>query len=339
MTDTFARQLVNSFLGPYQLSVKLAEGGTGLVYLGQTPQGGNYRQVVVKVLRPELAKDRHCIDGFGKEFATLESLIDQPGYPRAIRYDTVRDLPAFAMEHIDGPNILQMVRDGVVFSRLSAFMSMVKLVAVLHHQEIIHGDIKPSNYLLRSEDGKMHLIDFGNVSKPQKSGLTTAFIRRKVKHVRGTPAYMAPELLDKNRPSFRSDVFSLGVCAKVLFTNRRLTSREDGTDKFFKNQTKTRASVEERINVPQLGDKVNTILSYCIRSEPEARPENAVDLFNLLKQNIDKRQLKGPDRLSRFLAQKAKEELAREEQERKSKEEALRQASEQASARKDGWEG
>ena len=73
---------------------------------------------------------------------------------------------------------------------------------VLHDNDIVHGDVKPHN-ILCLPDGQPVLIDFNSACK---AGREKAL---------GTPAWMAPELLDVARSPVMTpacDMYSLG-CA------------------------------------------------------------------------------------------------------------------------------
>ena len=74
----------------------------------------------------------------------------------------------------------------------------------LHTNNIIHRDIKPENLIL-NEKGYLKLTDFG-IAKKVNEPFTP-------KEVRGTPEYMAPELLYENTANISSDYYSLGIMA------------------------------------------------------------------------------------------------------------------------------
>ena len=79
----------------------------------------------------------------------------------------------------------------------------------LHEKEIIHRDIKPSNIFLM-KDNTIKLGDFG-ISKD-----ISGFHRTKTN--KGTPLYMAPEILNSQKYDFKIDVWSLGVTFCHLMT-------------------------------------------------------------------------------------------------------------------------
>jgi len=77
---------------------------------------------------------------------------------------------------------------------------LLPVLAVLHSQELVHGDLSPANLLRRDSDGLPVLLDFGLVC-----GLPTA-----------TAGYAPPELARSGVPQAWMDLHAAGVLALVL---------------------------------------------------------------------------------------------------------------------------
>ena len=86
----------------------------------------------------------------------------------------------------------------------------------LHQHKILHRDLKPANILM---DNFLcpKICDFG-LSKIEHSNLSTQTINSTLT-VKGTPAYIAPEIWKKQKYSKSSDVYSFGVLVYELITN------------------------------------------------------------------------------------------------------------------------
>ena len=80
-----------------------------------------------------------------------------------------------------------------------------------HSLGIIHRDIKPENVMVR-KDGVLKLMDFGVAQVVDLERMTVTG------QILGSPAYMAPEVLDGRTLDFRSDVFSVGVMLYQMAT-------------------------------------------------------------------------------------------------------------------------
>lgn len=102
--------------------------------------------------------------------------------------------------------------------KIIMFKKMVETISYCHDLNIVHGDIKPDNFLL--DKHTPILIDFGiSVYNPK---FTDYLFKNPIIYNRtqGSPGYIAPELSD-NYIGPCSDVFSLGVILYELFTNEK----------------------------------------------------------------------------------------------------------------------
>ena len=84
-------------------------------------------------------------------------------------------------------------------------------LAHAHSVGIIHRDVKPENVMIR-KDGVLKLMDFGiaQVVDLQRMTVTGQLL--------GSPAYMAPELIEGKPLDFRTDVFSVGIILYQMAT-------------------------------------------------------------------------------------------------------------------------
>jgi eukaryotic-like serine/threonine-protein kinase len=79
-------------------------------------------------------------------------------------------------------------------------------LAAAHAAGVLHGDIKPSNAMLKCADDTVKVIDFGLTASHRAARETAASPT-----IMGTPAYMAPEVLAGQRCDERSEVYALGL--------------------------------------------------------------------------------------------------------------------------------
>src|SRR5262249_44921896 len=90
--------------------------------------------------------------------------------------------------------------------RIALFGQMLRGVLFLHRRGIVHRDLKPGNVLVAG--GRVRVLDFG---------LATLLEKRDSYGFSGTPAYMAPELLESGLPTRASDMYAVGVIAYQMF--------------------------------------------------------------------------------------------------------------------------
>ncbi|MEO1391268.1 MAG: serine/threonine-protein kinase, partial [Cyanobacteria bacterium J06634_6] len=122
-------------------------------------------------------------------------------------------------EWIDGEPLLAMPQAVWAEEKVLTLLNSVLLVlSHVHSQNVIHRDIKPGNILLSRVNGLPYLIDFGSVKELMSSVIGSAgTVKSSI--VIGTPGFMAPEQA-AGRPTFASDLYSLGLTAIYLLTGR-----------------------------------------------------------------------------------------------------------------------
>jgi len=106
--------------------------------------------------------------------------------------------PGIVMELIRGRSLAEIVRrDGRFGAReiVAIGIELCRALSAVHISGIVHRDVKAQN-VMREEGGRVVLMDFGPG--------------------RGTPLYMAPEVVDGGDPTVRSDIYSLGVLLYFL---------------------------------------------------------------------------------------------------------------------------
>jgi serine/threonine protein kinase, bacterial len=217
----------------YRIIEPLGSGGFSSTYLAEDTHMPSARRCVIKKMRSftndpgvyQLIQER-----FQREAAILEALGEQHSQiPKLYAYFANQGEFLLVQEWIQGQTLAAKFQQQGVFSAVAVQDILVNLLPVLgfiHSQQIIHRDIKPENIILRQQDGKPVLIDFGAVKEVMGTvvntqGNTTQSI------VIGTPGFMPSEQAI-GRPVFASDLYSLGLTAVFLLTGK--TSQELDTD-------------------------------------------------------------------------------------------------------------
>lgn len=140
-------------------------------------------------------------------------------------------------------------------------------VAYLHNKNIIHHDIKPTNILV-DQHGVIKLADFGS------SRLISTSTNINNESMRGTPNYMAPEVIKQTIKSRKSDIWSIGCTILRLLTGQPLWG-----DLKFDSQVSLLYYVAQLEQLPplpsQLTDEATSFIQSCLTIEPDARPTAA----------------------------------------------------------------
>ena len=195
---------------------ELAQGSTTVVYKGY--QQGLDRFVLLKVLRPGLGHDDERLRRFEDE----ARLIAQVQHPNVVAvYAAGRDhgQAYIAAEFVDGFDLRDLAAQRPLPPDLAIFIVLeaARGLQAAHAHGILHRDLKPSNILIAHE-GQVKLTDFGMASFLE--GEDGA-------EVRGTPGYLAPELVQGAPPTKASDLFSLGATFYEILAGRAAFAGDD----------------------------------------------------------------------------------------------------------------
>jgi eukaryotic-like serine/threonine-protein kinase len=212
---------VGTLIGHYKLMEQIGEGGFGLVFVAEQMEPVK-RKVALKIIKPGM-DSKSVIARFEAERQAL-ALMDHPNIARVLDAGaTESGRPYFVMELVRGIPITEYCDQNQLTpnERLELFISVCHAIQHAHQKGIIHRDVKPSNVLVTSHDGKpvAKVIDFG-VAKAIHQHLTERTIYTNFAQMIGTPLYMSPEQAEMSGLDIdtRSDIYSLGVLLYELLT-------------------------------------------------------------------------------------------------------------------------
>lgn len=267
------------FLGRYQITGIIGQGGMGTVFRGFDPK--LRRQVALKTVRfdavaPEEAKG--LVESLIVEAITAAGV----NHPNIVSVFDVEDTPqaAFiAMELVDGMST-QAYLD--TFGRMSPEQTIVLGAAVAraleaaHLRGIQHHDIKPANVLL-GYDGAIKVADFGLAAL----AMTVA---QSHEMVFGTPGYIAPEVATARGRDDRSDLFSLGVLLYQCATGSNPFERDGARETILAVVNATPSPLLDQMAgdhavIAPLARLVMTL----IEKNPDDRPASASEVANGLE--------------------------------------------------------
>jgi formylglycine-generating enzyme required for sulfatase activity len=208
---------LNTLAGRYEIIKLLGGGGFAVTYLARDNYQPSKPLCVVKQLRPNQTQSR-VIEFFEKEAAILERLGKHPHIPQLLAHFNQDDNLYIVQEFIEGQDLSREIVPGKRLSEsyvTKLLQDALEILSFVHQQGVIHRDIKPQN-LMRRQDGKIILIDFGAVKE-----LGTLLINSQGEVnssvVIGTPGYMSYEQY-RGKPCFGSDIYALGVMAIQALT-------------------------------------------------------------------------------------------------------------------------
>jgi tRNA A-37 threonylcarbamoyl transferase component Bud32 len=248
----------------YRLRHELGRGATAAVYLASDEALGI--DVALKILHPQLASAGRA-DARRRFFAEgrVAAALRHPGVVAI--YDLDEATRVLAMEYVAG---------GTLRSRLAAHRgtplppeelgrtaaSLLDALAYVHARGVAHGDLKPSNLLLRAP-GEVVLADFGAAE------LRDADEGARAAAAAGTPQYLAPERLRGERPAAASDLYAAGAVLWEMAAGRPLRTHADLMAGALASPP---LSPDARA---ALGPRLAAVVSALVDASPAARPASA----------------------------------------------------------------
>ncbi len=211
--------LTGTTVGRFVVRARLGAGGMGEVYLADDSK--LKRRVALKRVPPRLQSDEQYRQRLLKEAERASALNHE--HIAAI-YDVIEAQGGtyLVMEYVEGVTLRQRLREPLsVIECLSVATQCAEALAAAHEKGIVHRDIKPENIILTPK-GRVKVLDFGiakHFATPDTPS-TTITSETQPGDLRGTPAYMAPEVLLAKEPDARADIFSLGVVLYESLTGR-----------------------------------------------------------------------------------------------------------------------
>ena len=208
------------WLSHYRVIRHLGAGGMGEVYLAEDTR--LKRRVALKLLPPELAKDRECLAHLLRE-ARIASALNHPNIVTIYEIGDDDDVGFMATEFIEGKTLREI---GPLPPReaLEVVLQVTSALVAAHAAGIIHRDLKPAN-IMRRTDGLVKVLDFGVAKRldlePPSEDMPKLSLLTQPGALIGTVEYMSPEQARGLKLDVRSDVFSLGVVLYEMVTGSR----------------------------------------------------------------------------------------------------------------------
>ena len=264
---------MNSLLGGrYLLGEMIGTGGMADVYIAQDQRLS--REVAIKILRSDLAKDPSFVARFRKEARAAAGL----NHPAIVAvYDSGEEpAPYIVMELVSGHTLREIVHSGERLPVSRALEIAEGILAGLeysHERQIVHRDIKPANVMI-TDTGDVKVMDFGIARAMDDLGATLT----STWNVIGTAQYLSPEQAVGEPADLRSDIYSTGCLLFELLTGKPPFTGETPVSIAFQHASSIAPLL--RSIKPELSEGIETVLAVALSKRPEDRYQSAQEMLN-----------------------------------------------------------
>ena len=264
-------------VGKYRVVRELGDGGMGIVYLADDPDGR--RQVAVKVMKPDRAAIPSARQRFLRE-ARSAMAIEHDHVVPIYQVEENGDCPFLVMPVLRGESLeVRLARESLLPIELvlKVGQEIALGLAAAHEKGLVHRDAKPANTWLEGDPAspdpstqvrRVKVLDFGLARVADSTdGLSSTGT------VVGTPAYMAPEQADGRAVDARADLFSLGAILYRMATGRRAFDGPTTTAVLTAIATHN-PPPPNQVN-PAIPPSLSTLVMRLLEKDPRKRPESA----------------------------------------------------------------
>jgi serine/threonine protein kinase len=254
-----------SVLAHYRIDQKLGSGSFATVYKAHDLT--LERPVAVKVVQRGKVSNPAAVLAEARSAAALQ----HPNICTIYSIDDSEGVPLIVMEYVPGWPLTEVIKDRPLARDVCARIGrqIADGMAAAHSVGLVHGDLKPENILL-ADDGTVKITDFGLSRRDQQNPAASETVTWDADvggGVAGTPAYMAPELLDGQRATPASDVFALGLVLTEMLTSKKVFAATSVLEVFGL----IRAMDPDQI-VRELPPRLATLIRRTLAADAAVRP-------------------------------------------------------------------
>ena len=251
-------------VGRYAILETLGTGAHSRVVRGHDPLIDRF--VAIKLFSPELACGE-ARNRFLREARVVGKLTD-PGIivVHDIGVEESTSTPYLVMELVEGQPLEKIIAKGSLpFPNACEWAAHVAAaLGVAHRRAVIHGDVKPANILVTTEN-RVKLTDFGMARLASHQGADS--------NLKGTPAYWCPEQILGRAQDARSDIFSLGVVLYEMLTG--INPFAGNSLQAVCNLLLSSAPLPPSHSNPSVPAALDEIVASCLTKEPQFRMPSA----------------------------------------------------------------
>ena len=273
--------MIGKTLGHYQITNQLGRGGMGEVFQAKDQKLG--REVAIKVLPEEFAKDADRVARFQREAKLLASL-NHPNIAAIHGLEESGGTNFLVLELVEGQTLADRIKTEPVpvEESLKLALQIAEALEAAHEKGVIHRDLKPANIKV-TPDGKVKVLDFGLAKafagEQQEQTLThsptLSELATQKGVILGTAAYMSPEQAKGKTVDKKADIWAFGVVLFEMLTGKQLFAGESVSEILA---AVLKSEPEWNRLPPSLHPRLRLLLERCLEKESNNRYHDIADV-------------------------------------------------------------
>src|SRR3984885_8841739 len=255
----------------YEVLGLLGEGGMGAVYKAKDVELG--RVVALKVIRPDLARNRAILDRFKQELI-LATQVTHRNVVRIYDLGEAEGIKFITMEYVEGEDLAAILHRRVKLpprEAVAVIEQVCRALEAAHRVGVIHRDLKPQNIMLEKGTGRILVMDFGLAKTLEGNRMTQTGA------MVGTMEYMSPEQALAGSLDQRSDIFSLGLIFYELLTGQTPFRADSALASLIKRTQERVVPVSDFDK--SIPPELSQIVSRCLERDLTLRYQSAAELL------------------------------------------------------------
>ncbi|WP_168582866.1 Stk1 family PASTA domain-containing Ser/Thr kinase [Gephyromycinifex aptenodytis] len=263
----------------YEVGDLIGRGGMADVHLGYDTRLG--REVAIKILRSELARDPSFLMRFRREAQSAASL----NHPSIVAvFDSGEEhtsepggaqvtVPFIVMEYVRGQTLREIIAEQGPMEPHEAARLMTQVLRALdysHEHGIIHRDVKPANVMV-SGGLNAKVMDFGIA----RAIADTAATMTNTSIVVGTAQYLSPEQAQGRDVEAGSDLYSAGCLLYELLTGRPPFIGDSPVAIAFQHVGEP--PQPPSVHAPQVPPELDVVVLHALAKDPAVRYQSGAD--------------------------------------------------------------
>jgi serine/threonine protein kinase len=271
-------------LDQLRIEERIGAGGMGAVYRARQTTLG--RDVAIKILHPDLARNPDAVRRFHRE-ARISTALDHPNVVRVFLFGQLADGSLYlVMEMLRGRTLAEMLRvEGhlPVHRALHIATQAADGIGEAHVQGIVHRDVKPENVFLITKGRDpdfVKVLDFGIARVVRGEDQTSA---TQSGLVFGTARYISPEGAAGESTDARSDVYSLGVMTYQLLCGETPFDAASPVTLLMKHIHDPPPHIRSRSGGQHVPDAIADVVMRALTKNAEGRYDDAAEFAEVLR--------------------------------------------------------